>query len=148
MIVFCFYWEEGSVRMPTIFSYSEFRDYFQHTSCFFIDVTYTMYLTLYTCALLYLSCSDAGADEEGQSSPTANATSSTSSSSSSTTTSPTSPKGEGGAKGEPMASRGAGPTANQLLPEHGTHKKKTRDRIQSSPNLIRKKKEVYIYTFI
>ena len=105
-------------------------DYFQHTSKFLNIVIYDTY-------------SDAGVDEEGQNSPTANAASSSSSSSSSSNaTSPTSPKGGGGARGELPASRGAEPTTSHLSSEHGTHKKKTRDRIHTSPNLIRKKKEV------
>ena len=59
-----------------------------------------------------------------------------------------SPKGGGGAKGEPTASRGAGPATSRPSPEHGTHKKKTRDRIHTSPNLIRKKKDVSLKKFL
>ena len=96
------------------------------------------------CTFELLPSSDAGGDEEGGTSPTPNAASSSSSS----TTSPTSPKG--GA--ELSTSLGAGPGAN-LTVEQGTHKKKPRDRMHTSPNPIRKKKEVsvlveYIYIMV
>ena len=46
-----------------------------------------------------------------------------------------------------MTSGGAGPTTSHLSSEHGTHKKKTRDRIHTSPNLIRKKEKVCYVIF-
>lgn len=83
--------------------------------------------------------SDAGPDEDLEGLVGANA----GSSSSSSTTSPTGIKGS-----EPSASSGPIPSSVAMVTEGSTHRKKPRDRLNTSPTLIRKRREVEVWSFV